>query len=449
MKLTMRAITITAGIVVGLGTFANQPMADTTGAIVQARRETQVTRDDFLQVYTINWENLPKKSWEPRGECAGDWRDLLHYMRFGPGPTHGGPFPKYTPDIVLVQQIDDPDELEYLAAEMTEHLNGRYVGVPHAAYEKTGDIVNTTCTGTDNDELHQGISKTPPNLKYKRPKMKDTQMNAVIYRAGRFKKVDSWGWQSKERIGKGCRDAADGSERSQDRTRNVAVRLEDKIHRPEGRKFRVTAASVHWPSNKSGGGWQCAKANWSEAVEEMDEPADDELRVIGGDFNVSASKKSFFGQLEWRKWYRKANGEIRSNGDVLPESKYEQNDYRDVIFEHCYEPGNNEKYCAEGKNWTFSHSGDARRIDFLFAQADGGRGKIGLPEVHAEHTVTFDEGDCADGHVGDGDEGDCPGDHGKKDLAYSQHRAIRARIHYPFATLSDTFSQLLRGWAWQ
>jgi hypothetical protein len=70
---------------------------------------------------------------------------------------------------------------------------------------------------------------------------------------------------------------------------------------------------------------------------------------------------------------------------------------------------------ARTRSWAASASGSHSRIDFLFT-----RGPAGLPLVTRQHTITFAEGDAAARRVSGGD----------SPAGYSDHRAVRARIHY-------------------
>ncbi len=79
-----------------------------------------------ILVYTANVENLPKPDYAPES-CAGDWQDLLHYMR-----TQA-----HAPDFLLVQQISDNGQLDYLAGQMEAMLGGDYgtiIAVKEPAY---------------------------------------------------------------------------------------------------------------------------------------------------------------------------------------------------------------------------------------------------------------------------------------------------------------------------
>ncbi|HEY0699597.1 MAG TPA: hypothetical protein VGD43_17505 [Micromonospora sp.] len=214
------------------------------------------------------------------------------------------------------------------------------------------------------------------------------QTNAIIWRTGRFDLVSTATWQSDAQTSTGgC------ANNSQDRTINLRARMWDKI----AQKY-VTAASIHWPTGAMDGP-ACAAENAREAAENV-ATGGGSLLIWGGDANVSDQSGG-----TWRSWYTATNGDL---GGV--------HGYRDVMYDNCAETTSDPatiKACLQD-NWT---SGSGNRIDFLFAR----RGTGGMPFVGAEHTVTFDEGDAADIAV-TGDD--------RTDRNYSDHRAVRARIHY-------------------
>ncbi|MGH3646773.1 MAG: hypothetical protein ACRDTM_06320 [Micromonosporaceae bacterium] len=211
------------------------------------------------------------------------------------------------------------------------------------------------------------------------------QTNAIIYRTGRFNLVSTSTWQSDAQTSSGgC------ANNSQDRTINLRARLWDKI----AGKY-VTAASIHWPTSAMDGP-PCASENAREAAAAVS-ASGGSLLIWGGDANITDQSSG-----SWRSWYTRANGDL---GGSLG--------YRDALYDHCRESSSNVKSCLLD-NWTISGS---RRIDFLFAR----KGSGGMPFTGAEHTVTFNEGDAADIEFTGND---------RTDRDYSDHRAVRARIHY-------------------
>jgi hypothetical protein len=210
---------------------------------------------------------------------------------------------------------------------------------------------------------------------------KARQTNAVIFRKGRFAYVagSKATWRSNRTYGtRKCRP--DGN----DRTVNVAVQLRDKIN-----GATVNAASFHWPTGNASGPF-CAPKNVRQLVNHV-ERAPSSLRIMGGDGNVTTAGG--------RGWYGLVNGDA---GGKLG--------YRDVTFAAC----GGAPACITA-NWTVSPSAK-RRIDYLFAR----KGDGSLPAVTKVHTVTFEEAGAAARRVTGGD----------SPRNYSDHRAVRARIHY-------------------
>jgi hypothetical protein len=292
----------------------------------------------FIQVYDNNVENLETTA-EP---CRGDWKDLVYAMRVQ----------KPSPDVFTVQQVSGRGQLDRLVGFMNRTLAGRYAGVIAQANPKP---FRSPCGA---------------------PKARQT--NAVIYRIGRFTPVagSKQTWRSyKIKGGKCVVDPLD-------RTVGVAIGLDDRI---SGK--RVTAASFHWSTGKSGGP-PCAPKNVRTASRHLGADPAAALQLMGGDANVAPSGG--------RNWYALANGD---QGGKLG--------LRDVTFAACGgDPG-----CISA-NWT---SGSHSRIDFLFT-----RSPAGLPLLTRQHTVTFAEGNAAARRVSGGD----------SPAGYSDHRAVRARIHY-------------------
>lgn len=214
---------------------------------------------------------------------------------------------------------------------------------------------------------------------------KDHQTNAIIYRTGRFDVVSRATWQSDaETSSGGC------ANNFQDRTRNLRAKLWDKV----AKKY-VTAASIHWPTGRKDGP-PCARENAREANARV-AATGGALRIWGGDANITDTSSGDF-----RDWYAYANGDL---GGALG--------YRDAMYDDCLERSGSTMTCL-ADNWTIGHN---RRIDFLFAK----KGNGDMPFTGAEHTVTFNEGDRADEAVTGSD---------NTDRDYSDHRAVRARIHY-------------------
>lgn len=318
------------------------PAIDEPGAINDDPR--------FIHVYVNNIENL-KLAGE---QCPGDWTDLIYYMKTI----------KPSPDLFLVQQISDTAQLDVLVQRMTKELPGVYEGVI-----------------ADADPWTQ---QSPCG------KEKAKQTNAIVFRSGRFARLgDKHVWQSWAHKNGEC------VRNNQARTRNVMVKLRDKIADRE-----LSVASIHWSTAQGDGpDPACARKNVLEADQKLHLKAHGgDLLIFGGDFNES--DRNAEGKL--RPWYAEANGDA---GGPL--------NYRDPIYRACQGKGGLQA-CLDD-NWTV---GSGRRIDALFAQTGAGC----RARSSRAHTITYNEADAA----AEADTG-VPND---AKLNYSEHRAIRAAIFY-------------------
>lgn len=206
------------------------------------------------------------------------------------------------------------------------------------------------------------------------------QTNAIVYRTGRFSYVrgSKVTWRADHRSGGHCHND------TRDRSVGVAVRLHDKIAHKT-----IVAGTFHWPT-KNRHGPACAAENAREAAQHMGQ-GNAALRILGGDANATTTSAG-------GRWSALINGE---RGGALG--------YRDVVYATCMGHGD----CI-ARQWTIGHK---RRIDFLFTRKSGG----GYPGISGEATVSFNAGDRADRQVTG---------HDRADRDYSDHRAIKARIHY-------------------
>lgn len=305
----------------------------------------------FIHVYINNIENL-KTAGE---QCAGDWTDLIYAIKVV-DPS---------PDLFLVQQVSDTAQLDVLLDRMNKELPGVFVGVI-----------------ADADPWTQ-LSPCGPE--------KAKQTNAVIYREGRFSQVgDKHVWQSWANKGGEC------VRNNQARTRNVMVKLHDKIADRD-----ISVASMHW-STSAGDGPDpaCAEKNVLEVDEKLHKAGyGGDLLIFGGDFNEPDRKDNG----DPRPWFAAANGD--GKGPL---------NYRDPIYRAC-QSADDLQQCLEN-NWTAV--GSLNRIDILFAQDGAGC----RARTRRAHTITFDEADDAAEQVtGIPDE----------PANYSDHRAVRAEIYYP------------------
>jgi hypothetical protein len=262
----------------------------------------------YIQVYVNNVENLKIAS----EECAGDWTDLIYYMKTI----------KPSPDLFFVQQISNKAQLDTLVDRMTDEMPGIFEGVI-----------------ADADPWNQGSPCGSEKAK---------QTNAVIYRAGRFDKVgDKHVWQSWAHKGGEC------VRNNQARTRNVMIKLHDKIADRD-----ISVASLHWSTFQGDGpDPACAKKNVIEADEKLHKRGyGGALVIFGGDFNEPDRQDD--GDL--RPWYAEVNGD--ADGPL---------NYRDPVYRACADDGGLQA-CLDD-NWTI---GGERRIDMLFAKdGDGCRAR--------------------------------------------------------------------------
>lgn len=293
------------------------------------------TDPGFLQVYDANVENLPTS----KETCAGDWHDLMYYMRLQ----------EFRPDIYLVQQLSGRKQLDLLLTRMQEHFGEKFEGVVAEA------------------EPQKGGGVCGPEKQY--------QTNAVIWRADRLELKLSQSpdnrWQAQydpdpEDDVVECVSNGDKS-----RTKGVKALLHDKVGDKD-----VTAASFHWPTQESGGGTgPCAVSNAGELSNELTEDGYGvaDLYVAGGDTNRAASTTN--GQDDWTDWYKDVNGELGG-----------AHGFGDAAFAAC----EGDPKCLADK-WTILTEDRMRRIDFLLA-----RTKAKKPAAVSHNVVpAFDEGDQA------------------------------------------------------
>ena len=278
----------------------------------------------FLQVYVNNIENLET----PTEQCPGDWQDLIAYMKTV----------KPAPDVFLVQQISNRQQLDVLIAEMNRMLPGKYAGFL-----------------SENQPSKQRTPCGPP---------KAYQTNGIIYRTARLEPRGSRHvWQSWAFRNGGCR------RNFQARTKNVVSKFYDRVA-----KKTVTVASLHWSTAQgTGPDPACALKNVREANRKLHESAyRADLTIFGGDLNESDLNSS----NNYKAWFKEVNGEV--NGGRL--------NYRDAIFHDCKQKSGNLKRCLQD-----NHTTARARIDFLFAQ-DRDRCRA---RMRRANTIAFDAADAA------------------------------------------------------
>lgn len=313
--------------------------------------ERQAINDDpaFIQVYVNNIENLKQG-----GEmCPGDWTDLIYAMKKV----------EPSPDLFLVQQISDTAQLELLVERMNADLPGIFAGV-------IADADPWTQQSPCGEEKAQ-------------------QTNAIIFRKGRFAQIgDKHVWQSWANKNGEC------VRNNQARTRNVMLRLHDKIADRD-----ISVASIHWSTSQGDGpDPACAAKNVLEADQKLHQDGfGGDLVIFGGDFNEPDRKDNG----DPRPWFAEANGD--ADGEL---------NYRDPIYRAC-QSAKDLQTCLDDA-WTI---GSERRIDMLFAQdGEGCRARTARA-----HTITFNEAEAAaEALTGSSD----------PNLNYSDHRAVRAEFYY-------------------
>lgn len=254
--------------------------------------EPQSAAAEPLVVYNDNIENtLPVKCAD--GEEFG--RFLAHLEKQGKAL-----------DVFTVQQISDDEQLAALTEQLTDRLPGTYAG--RIAIPEPGSMGYDSPCG----------------------RLKNQQTNAVIYRTDRLAPVRETRWRSDA-----PKDPDDGSgpcrnltptRTSQDRVHNIAVRFRDKAIGKD-----VTAASIHWPTDR----WhasECAAQNMAEASDALGRLGG-ALQFAGGDTNADHDVDG---------WWKKG----RDLG------------FRDPVAEQCGGPD-----CPPEHNTTEHH-----RIDFVLAK---------------------------------------------------------------------------------
>ncbi|MFI2291361.1 hypothetical protein [Streptomyces niveus] len=327
------AVVLAAPMLAGAHATAQEPAAASAPAEAGPNNNP-----GFLQVYDANVENLPTTDEASPQECAGDWHDLMYYMRTQ----------ELKPDIYLVQQISNQAQLDLLLDRMRSHFGEKYAGVLAEPDPAPGGGV---C------------------VNYKKH-----QTNGVIWRTGRLDLVKSQSpdnrWQAQNWTGTECVN------NDQSRTKGIKALLYDRVS-----GNTVTAASFHWPT-VSHGGAECARSNIGELSNELTEDGYDsdgrfggtDLYVAGGDTNAHDVKDG-----GWSPWYAAANGDLP--GSVLG--------FRDAVYADCQTadvPGD----CRKAR-WTLQTQSN-RRVDYVLGRKPGG----GMPKMTGVVVPTFEEGNAAD-----------------------------------------------------
>lgn len=215
---------------------------------------------------------------------------------------------------------------------------------------------------------------------------KDYQTNAIIYRTGRLQPLGGKQTFQVQAFYNGACQA-----NYQSRTIAVKQRFHDLVANKD-----ISVVSMHWSTfSGTGADPACAEANAAQVDKEL-AALGGELLIWGGDANEGDRNASD----NYKPWYQAANGDL---GGKLG--------HRDAIFSLCA-AGSAVKACL-ANNWTI---GSSNRIDFLFAK----RGDGCKPMFSGQHTISFAEaGQAAKTLTGVDSAQD-----------YSDHRAVRAAIHY-------------------
>jgi len=312
--------------------------------------------------YTANVENLPEITDTP-ASCAGDWEDLGFYLR-----TQANP-----PDFLLVQQITNNDQLDFLANYLEAQLGGDY-----------GTIISE----------QEPADWNPANCDFKKK-----QANGIIYRKGRFKYIQGSKktWYAKIKKSGNCQTA------TAPRYLCLASKFTDKLS--AGSK-QLAVASVHWPVVDG-----CGVTNAKLTQDSLKTYTGVEMYAWGGDVNLPdlTSQSPAAG---YKPWYKKANVELAEPDNV---------GYRDPVWHNCHVTtggGDALKQCLIA-NGTLG-GGVQPRYDYLFfkyANEYKPGDAVNPPPVDGVHTVGFDEAGSAQ----------YPDD---SPLPYSKHRAVRAYVHW-------------------
>jgi hypothetical protein len=212
---------------------------------------------------------------------------------------------------------------------------------------------------------------------------KKQQTTAIVFRTDRFRVLKADTWRADRQTARGCENTG------QTRATALRLKLRDTLADKD-----LTVASTHWPT-KDSGGHACAAENAREAAGKVSGWGG-ALMIWGGDANITAGNPG-----DWKGWYRQTNGDLGGRAG-----------YRDAVYHHCGKVTAPRQECLRN-NWTI---GQRNRIDYLWAKKPGG-----MPAITAVHTVTFEEAGRADAHYTGSDHAD---------RHYSDHRAVRARVHY-------------------
>lgn len=321
-----------------------------------------------ILIYTNNVENLPTSNVAASdgSTCAGDWQDLIYYMK-----KMGG-----APDIFLVQQISNEEQLNTkLLAKMRELLGVEYGAV--IAEQSPAYWAPSDCEA------------------------KHYQTNAIVYRKARFSYVAG----SKQTF----RSVVDqnGQCVTADAARyvNVAIKLQDKKQPWNGGYKEIAVASVHWPVVDG-----CGVTNAVKTDIIVKSYTGAQMYVWGGDINLPELNTPKDNTSGYKSWYVRTNGAL---GDPATLG------YVDPVYTGCdVRTGDDTslKQCLID-NATMKFGS---RYDFLFAKYKSGY-KGGAVPTAEPRTVSFDMAGEASVQATGAD---------NRDLGYSMHRAVLGFLHW-------------------
>lgn len=335
------------------------PEDDEFAESVESFDELRTNRDpDRLVVWSNNIENM-----------IFDWRDLVHAMSRD----------TLRPDLVLIQQVTDRDEMNQLAQFMSDRLGVGYTGVVAQA--------NPT------DRRFQGQVIPRP-----------TVTTGIVFRTGRFDLL------TKDRFMPWGSGFANDPARCDLRSNHSGYEtLRVKLFDKRAQKDIVAVSLRHWT-------WHpCSSKNVREIVKGFDRGPNAHqglgrgaaLHIVGGDFNDRLFEKDG----SYACWYRQMNrsvGEARCAND-------EDLGFTDPLFTSC----RGERSCVKDKSG----------IDSVFVRRSDGR------PARTDHfdIITFAEAHRASVAATGGDApSNTEGRDGFRDAGpnYSQHKARRAYVYY-------------------
>jgi hypothetical protein len=231
--------------------------------------ELRTNRDpNRLVVWTNNIENM-----------IFDWRALVNAMRDDP----------LRPDIFLVQQVTDGDEMDRLARFMSDKLGVHYTGIVAKEHPR--------------DHRFQGQVIPRP-----------TVTTGIVFRTARFELVDKSSFMP---WGDGFRNQVQRCDVRADHSGYETLRL--KLFDKRAEKNVVAISLRHWTFHP------CSSKNVRDLDGRLGRGA--ELHIVGGDFN----DRLFEADGSYACWYRQMNrgiGESRCASD-------EDLGFTDPMFASC------------------------------------------------------------------------------------------------------------------